>query len=271
MIPPFSRHIALTISCMLLYLLSFPSSAQYFIFTSDEPPMNYEEEGKITGLITELVNEIVKRSQTKEQSELHIGPWTRVLNAGLKYPNVVIYTVIRIPEREDKFHWIGPVLRKKWLLVGRKGKSLKFDDLEDYKKLEAIGVIRADARETLLEQQGFNNLYQVNTLVQAYKMLHQERLDLVATADLELPVLARKAGIPLEDLEAFYVLEEVESYIAISKSSDPKLIALWQQTYQKILIDGTLQDIAKKWALKLDIPLKVSQGAFRITKQSSLN
>jgi polar amino acid transport system substrate-binding protein len=78
--------------------------------------------------------------------DIQMIPWTRIYQTALRKPNIVFFSVARTPEREDKFHWIALVMPKPWTLYAKKGSGLQVKTLEDAKKVDAIGVLRADIR-----------------------------------------------------------------------------------------------------------------------------
>ena len=77
------------------------------IYTENWPPLNFENGGKITGFTTDIVREIQRR--TKIKGEIKLLPWKRAYFNALNKKNALIYSIVRNPQREGLFRWVGPI------------------------------------------------------------------------------------------------------------------------------------------------------------------
>ena len=75
------------------------------IYTENWPPLNFENGGKITGFTTDIVREIQRR--TKIKGEIKLLPWKRAYFNALNKKNALIYSIVRNPQREGLFRWVG--------------------------------------------------------------------------------------------------------------------------------------------------------------------
>jgi len=75
---------------------------QYYPYTYTE---SGRDDGEIVGLATELVAAVLEEARLDYQ--ISIMPWARVVRAAETTPNVLVYSMVRPPEREDQFHWTG--------------------------------------------------------------------------------------------------------------------------------------------------------------------
>ncbi|MCP4368506.1 MAG: transporter substrate-binding domain-containing protein, partial [Deltaproteobacteria bacterium] len=205
---------------------------QLEILTCEEPPMNFKKGEEVTGIITDVVKEIIKRTGIK--GTIQLEPWARVYKKGLNEPNVVLFTAARTEQRENLFKWVGPMINKRWGLFAKRESSIKIKSLDDAKKVGKIGVMRGDARETLLRAKGFKNLYLLNNHIQALKMLMIGRIDLFASADIEISSLTREAGIHPSDEKVVWTLKEIQSYILISKKTSGATVRILQEAFEEI-------------------------------------
>ncbi len=235
---------------------------QLQILTCEEPPMNFKKGEEVTGIITDVVKKISER--TGMEGTIKLQPWARVYKKGLNEPNVVLFTAARTEQRENLFKWVGPVINKRWGLFANRESSLKINSLDDAKKVGKIGVMRGDARETLLRTKGFNNLHLLTNHIQAFKMLMSGRIDLFASAGIEISSLARNAGSNPSDVKIVWRLKEIQSYILISKKTSDATVRIWQEAFEEIKKDGTFAKIGKKWAKILKIPLTGERGVMEI-------
>jgi len=232
------------------------------ILTCEEPPMNFRKGTVISGIITDVVKEIIARTGTK--GSIKLQPWARAYRTGLSEPNVVLFTAARTEQRENLFKWVGPVIKKRWVLFAKRASSINITILDDARKIRRIGVMREDAREQLLRAKNFGNLYLVVDHIQALQMLMLNRVDLFASADVEIPILANKANISPNDVKAVWTLKEIQSYILISKKTPDATVRIWQEAFEEIKKDGTFATIGKKWAKILKIPLTGERGIMEI-------
>lgn len=79
--------------------------------TEELPPYNYRDrDGLVTGLSVDLLQRMVDRSKLSLDSKgVQLLPWARAYQMALHQPNTVIFSIVRLPEREALFHWVGPI------------------------------------------------------------------------------------------------------------------------------------------------------------------
>ena len=256
------------IKCILLaVIILIPTTSQadkLQILTCEEPPMNYQEEGQIEGFTTDIVREIMQR--IKPEAVIKMQPWKRVYRTGLENPNVVLFTAARTKERENLFHWVGPVVEKRWILFANKGSGFQLKSMEDVRKVRMIGVMRNDARHRLLINQGFDNIFVTEDHVQGLRMLLKGRVALWASSDFEAFIIANKLGFNTDRIEERFIIKTIQSYILISKNTPLTTVKKWQNAFGQLKKDGFLNSIAKKWAHKTGLPLSVKNGMLAIVK-----
>jgi polar amino acid transport system substrate-binding protein len=97
-------------SCLLLALS--PAAMAVKMFTEESYPMNYAQDGKITGLSTEVVQEMGKRTGVPMSFEIH--PWQESYEIAQVQKDACVYTTMRLTNRENLFSWIGPIATTHW-------------------------------------------------------------------------------------------------------------------------------------------------------------
>lgn len=251
----------LAVCMMIISVNSIAGELQ--VLTCEEPPMNYKEDERITGFTTDIVREIMRQTNTVE--EIQLLPWKRVYRTGLETPNVVLFTAARTEERENLFYWVGPVVQKRWILFSKKGAGLTFQSIDEVKRVKKISVMRDDARHHWLENEDFDNIFVTEDHVHGLKMLLKDRVTLWASSDFEACIIAKNTGLDPDLIEESFEMKTIQSYILISKQTSGRIVEQWQDAFNQIKNDGTLDSIAAKWAKKLDIPLGVKNGMITIT------
>ncbi|MEJ2728757.1 MAG: transporter substrate-binding domain-containing protein [Deltaproteobacteria bacterium] len=220
------------------------------ILTENMPPLNYVENGVLMGPSVEIVREIQRRVGTEEPIQVY--PWARAYKMALEEENVVLFGMTYTKVREDKFKWVGPLATKRDILVAKKGLGIRINRLEDAKNVNRIGTLRDDTRERLLKSHGFTNLESVSDEQLNAKKLALGRIDLWAYKIPGLRTVCDLAGVDYTEFEEVYHLREIDLMIAFSKRTSDSIVQKWEDAFHKIVADGTVMQIQKKWNMKLE-------------------
>jgi polar amino acid transport system substrate-binding protein len=169
----------------------------------------------------------------------------------LEEENVVLFSMTYTKVRYDKFKWIGPVAKKRDILVAKKGSGIRINSLEDAKKVNRIGTLRDDTRERLLKSYGFTNLEPVSDEQMNAQKLNLGRIDLWTYKKPGLRTVCELAGVNYRDVEEVYNLREIELMIAFSKKTSDAIVEKWRTAFDQMVADGTIMQIRKKWNKKI--------------------
>jgi polar amino acid transport system substrate-binding protein len=224
------------------------------ILTEDSPPANFISKGELSGSSVEMVNEMRKRMGLKE--EIKVIPWARGYSMLESKPNIVLFSTTRTEEREDKFKWVGPLLRIDWNFYAKADSDIVINSLEDAKKVNKIGTYINDAREEYLVKNGFTNLESVTDQRLNVKKLMSNRIDIFVSSSIGIDEVLKDAGYKYSDVKELYVLKNVELYIAFSKTTDDKVVSQWQNAFDSMVKDGTYAKIYNKWYPTMTVPVK---------------
>ena len=106
------------------------------VFTEQNPPYNWEEEGEIKGFSTQVVREMLKR--TDFEYTIRCITWNTAYQNTMNHKNVMIYSIVRMNSREDLFKWVGPLAPYQVFLFKLKSRNdIKISTIEDIKKKAA--------------------------------------------------------------------------------------------------------------------------------------
>jgi len=238
------------IASLLLISVSPVRSENMIILTENLPPLNYVEDGVLVGPSVEIVREIQKRVGSNEQIEVY--PWARAYKMALEEENIVLFSTTYTKDRHDKFKWIGPLAKKRDILIAKKSSGIEINSLEDAKKVKRIGTLRDDTRELLLKSLGFSNLESVSDEQQNAKKLILGRIDLWAYKIPGLRTICDLSGVNYDEFKEVYHLREIEVMIAFSKNSPDQIVQKWREAFNEMLADNTILKIKKKWNAKLE-------------------
>jgi polar amino acid transport system substrate-binding protein len=215
------------------------------IYTETYPPLNYAENGKVTGLATEVVRELMKR--TGADAEIQLAPWEEGYRAVMEKPNVVLFSIAMTQERKSLLHWVGPIAFLDANLYARKGSKFGIGSLADAKKLPKIVAVKDDYTEQFLRKEGFSNLDSVATEEIAVRKLLKGEAQLFPCSNTAMPALLKQVGATMDDVESVLSLSTDMIYIAFSKGTSPERVARWQKALDAMKADGAFRRIYAKW------------------------
>jgi polar amino acid transport system substrate-binding protein len=209
--------------CLFFIAIMFTAKAnalELTIYTEEFPPFNFTEEGKITGVSTEVLQHVM--ADTGIRYRLKSLPWDQSYNLAQKEPNAMIYSISRNSSREPLFKWIGILTPTTYSVMALKSRSdiniSRLDDLRKYK----IGTTTDDIVEFWLIGKGFskNELSRLsgdNAILKHFRNLLNNRIDVWPSSDAVAYYIARREGhgnpeslfkktFPIEELSGGYYL-----------------------------------------------------------------
>ena len=244
-----------TVFCLLFVIdtLAYTVYGQTIqIVTEEYPPYNYEENGNIAGVSTDVVNAVLK--EVKSKARINLYPWPRAYDMALNNENTMIYSISRTVEREHLFKWVGEVAPANNFLFSLKTRTdIKVHTLDDARKYK-IGTVLDDVADLYLIKKGFvagKNIERAPNYELNMKKLLGKRLDLWFSAELVANYLLTKNGyIPNETVSKVFLMEEISQvglYMAFSKKTSDAIVQQYKTAIEKIKNDGTYSIILKKY------------------------
>jgi polar amino acid transport system substrate-binding protein len=237
--------------CLALFLCPVLSSsaADFNAVTESLPPLNYEEEGVITGYATELLQ--ASAQAAKLTTSISLLPWARAYQTVLAQPNTLIYSITRTPEREPVFEWIGPISTRQISVYKlRERKDIQIKTLADVAKYK-VGLVREMASTKNFIQQSEiadNNIDFAPTAESNMKKLFLNRIDVIVSQDWSAAFLAKSLKRKPEELEAVLLLDNTHSYyFAMNMQTDPALLAKLRQGFETVQKSGQMEKLKNKY------------------------
>ena len=222
------------------------------IISEDNPPFNFLKDGAFTGSSTEVVREILRRLDHKD--DIKVMTWARAYQLALTQPNVILFSTARTKEREHLFHWVGPIYKVRFGFYARRGSGPYPTCLADAKQVGAIATYKDDVREQLLKSLGFSNLDSSKSPASNLKKLLSGRVDLWLHSNLGVPSIARQIGIDPDEVELVLPFRDNNVYIAISKGTPRVVVDKWKTTLDDMKREGSFERISKQWLPSESIP-----------------
>jgi polar amino acid transport system substrate-binding protein len=238
---------ALAAACVLAGSC-WAASQKLSIVTEDWAPYNYSEDGAVKGLSVDVVRAIAQALQA--DIDIQLLPSMRASALLESNRRTLLISMLRTPEREAKYKWIGPLADGVIYFYKRKGNPLAIETLEDARRVRSICLRQDGLAHSRLKAAGFTNLdASASHGKTVYSMLIFGRCDLgVSESPLGVTRMLKEMGYPL-DAVVQTPAKVVSSplYIAGSKDISDAEIARWQAALDKLKSSGAFQAIVKKY------------------------
>jgi polar amino acid transport system substrate-binding protein len=215
------------------------------LYTEEYPPINYSQDDEPTGLATEVVREIMRR--TGQHAPIEVVPWARGYQQARVRPATGLFVTMRTAEREALFQWVGPLARAVTSFYALRSAELRVASLDEARRLGAIAVPRDWYSHQYLQAEGFANILPVTGPVQVIRMLKRGRVKLMVLDNLSLKALLAQGGVRASEVELLHSFMHNDAYIAFSPQTDAALIARWQAELDAMKADGSFAALYRKW------------------------
>ncbi|MCP4162772.1 MAG: amino acid ABC transporter substrate-binding protein [Deltaproteobacteria bacterium] len=240
------------------------------IGTVEEAPGNFtDENGQVVGLSVDFVKEI--QGRIGDGSPIIMYPTSRTIKYSIEKPNFVSFSLSRTETREDNYYWISLVMRKSLVLYAKRDSKYSIKDLEEAKAVDSVGVVRNSIQHDFLIENNFNNIIPSLDHETGFKRLLSGSLSLMYHSPHGMAKLCRDFNIDINELEPVLIIRISNSYIAMSKISDPAIVRAWQDAAKEIKADGTFNRLAQKWLIYTEeyigIPSEIKDGALNFWRE----
>ena len=216
------------------------------IYTEQYPPLSYRNSyGEITGFGTDLANEIMKRTQT--YAPITLSLWSNGYTMIQNNPNFCLFTMERIPARENLFQWVGPLGTNSTYFFTKAGSGITISSLDNAKNLSKVGTVTSWFSDQYLREQGFNNLISNSDPAVMAKKLMLGEIDAFVCSAVTFPDILKELGYQYNQVVPSFELMSSDYYIAFSKNTPAALVNQWQTALDAIKLDGSYNAIYHKW------------------------
>lgn len=232
--------------CIWAVFAVYADSPALRVVTELSPPHQTIKEGKVDGVSTQIVEATLK--QAGLESRIEVYPWARAFYIATSTPNVLIYNMARTTERENEFHWIGPVANYRLGLVRLTERTdLAPNHIKDLGSA-VIAVQRDDFSYHWMKQQGMKvgkELQLSADILESWRLLLKGKVDYVVDDASALALMEQQLAQP-EGITRFVLAIpqlEQKTYLAASKDTDPALVKKLQQAHLQVQKTALYQDV----------------------------
>jgi len=209
------------------------------------PPLAYEVDGELRGVAPEVVRAI--QALVGDTNPIKTAPWLRAYNQAQNSKRQALFAIVRIPERENLFKWVGPVFGEGDYFFKRAGTGLNVKTLDDARKVGRIAVRKDGYTHQLLKTKSFSNLDIGPTYDSSYKKLSQGRVDLVLMGERTYFYMVEQAGVDPAAFERVGPkVADSAAWLAFSRDVPDTTIEKWQKALDTLKANGTYDAIMKR-------------------------
>lgn len=214
------------------------------------PPFSYEKNGEIKGLSTQVVMAVVKEAGMDAVIKQY--PFARAYNMTQKNKDIFEYCVVRTPEREKLFKWVGIVGTASQGVFALKTKSIKIEKTEDL-----TGYIIGTVIEDVIDQYLFARkdrlglrLERISSYKSNMQKLMTGRVDLWAGNKLVGIFLSEELGYNRNQIKHIYTIEALTDhfYLATGLKTSDKIVQKLQEAFKTVHDNGTYQKIVNEYS-----------------------
>ncbi len=234
----------------IIFLVSFSllasATENLRVVTEHLPPYQIVKNNKLIGGTSYFIMaEVFKRAGFKVKFE--VLPWARAYHIALNEENVIIFSMTRSPEREDKFNWIGELRNLKYSFYALKSTTKNFiSNIEQAKKYKMVAVRGSFEAESLLKL-GFvqgQNLTLTRGYLEAWEMLLKGRADMTyANAIIGESIYKSLALNSDPFFNHSYIVDENKLYVAASKKTPESIVVKLTTALESLKKDGSFSAI----------------------------
>ena len=247
---PYARQ-ALTVTGLFLCVLLWATAAaaeKITVVTEILPPWQTADGPDVGGIATEVVAAALRAADV--ESSIRAYPWARAYRIALDNPNVLIYSMIRTPERDPLFKWVGVIgsVREYFYKMADR-QDIRLSSLDSASKYLSV-IPRDDYRHQFLVGKGFKvgrSIHLVNRQEQALRMLYAGRADLVLDDELTLAYELRQLKLDPDKIEAAIYIPEmsVDFEMAFNRQTPDSLVQKVRNGLAAIKASGLYHDIMR--------------------------
>lgn len=215
--------------------------------TENFPPYNFSKEGKnfakeedVSGISVDIVREMFERANVPMTLTLRF-PWKRVYKMATEKDNYAVFSMVRTEEREDKFHWVGPLAPDEWVLFAKANSDIQINSLDDAKQYK-VGGYKGDALTEYLLESGLTVTESAQDKHNIKKLMTGS-IDFWASNSYSAQALVKQANQPFSQFKPVFTVDKVDLYLGLNKSIPESTAVRLQQALDTMREAGRIDAI----------------------------
>ncbi|PKP23449.1 MAG: hypothetical protein CVU06_08210 [Bacteroidetes bacterium HGW-Bacteroidetes-22] len=225
---------------------------QLQFLTENFKPLNYVENGSVTGLAPELLRNIC--SNLDIPFDVTVLPWDQAYSTAQTTSNGVLFSTILNNERKDLFKWAGPIISLDCQFYALSGNQITLKTLDDAKTIGKIGILKDYAIEQYLIGKGFTNLVQCTDNIDAFDKLLKGEIDLFPADKPTAEAALESLNKSIYNVTSELIIKTDLMYFAFNKNIPDHIVEEFQQQIDKMKSNGILRSLTQKYLNSSDFP-----------------
>lgn len=223
---------------LLLYLVSLlaeeKSGADTIeVITEVFAPYNYLEEDSLVGSCTETMRALLAEVGL-DSLQIKVYPWFRALEEVRQKKNVLLFSLIRNKDREQKFKWVGIIDSTEIGVITLAQKAITMEKTEDLKKFRTVVYSKGPMLDYLRKKA--ITAKRIEEWEAGIRLLVNDRIDVYPTSLEAFFYTTEKMGYPREMFKVIYDLPELEEklWAAFSPSTPDSTVERFRKALRQI-------------------------------------
>lgn len=219
----FQRLTGLALLAWLLAFCSVATAKTINVFSSPLPVFSEKGvDGKATGYSVELARRIAKEAgYTATFFQLPFEQSQRQLHS---QPFQVTTGLVRIPAREQDYHWITPINANP-IRIYTRSDSVMTSNATTLQSLRSVAVLKEDYRHQLLKERYEGKIIALDSWADAITALLNDTVDGILFSEVGVNAICNRAQLDCATLRQGPVIEVFYSYIAMPKMEENTEVA----------------------------------------------
>jgi polar amino acid transport system substrate-binding protein len=244
--------------CLLFtfYFVSWSTFAQDIpskltIFTEHFPPYNFQHDGQIIGINTDIVKKLCARS--KIECHFEILPWTRAFENTVNTMDSGLISTSRSRKRELLFKWVGKLVNSKTYLYRLRERTDIAPTTLKQAANYTVGILRNDVYQSALTANGFEegrNLIEFSYKHDDVKLFMAGKIDMIIGSELTIPYQLKDSGYSVDSVKQVIEVPITilgGNYLALNKQLPDELVNRLQQQLDLLKESNEIADIVKHY------------------------
>jgi polar amino acid transport system substrate-binding protein len=230
---------------------------EFQFITEEYKPLNYNDNGNLTGLGPELLNDVCR--QLDIPIEVRVLPWDQAYTKALETDNAVLFSTILNTQRKDLFKWAGPIASLDQVFYSSSLNPIKLNSLDDAKSIGKIGVLQDYAITQFLIGEGFTNLVNCNDNIDAFNRLLTGEIDLFPSDRITAAAALETINQSIYSVSERLTIRTDLVYFAFNKKIPDDVVADFQNQLNRLKENGKMLSLYRKFMNSSDFP-----GSFQV-------
>lgn len=238
--------------CLVLLFGKAYGNPIRFVGEQSAPFIFLDDHQQPTGFLVEITKALI--AETQIDASIELLPWARAYEIALTESNVVLISLLKTPEREEQFQWLGKVHEAKASMFRLKQRGdIQITSLSEAKSFRVASVRGYGSSDFLLEN-GFvewDNLILVTRPEQLWEMLYRDRVDLILFNTEAGKYEAAQFGHDPDQLVSYLPIPELtlDLFLATGLATSKETVQKLQNGLQLLHEKDKVRLIKQEWKL----------------------